>query len=261
MQLRLEHKAVQLISSPTGSSACADDDNCDYSFMPGKLSPSRHLRIGRSKAGLGLFTRVPIRKGQFIIRYTGRRIRTETADALEYRYLFEVNTRWTIDGATRRNTARYINHSCRPNAEVYLRGACHQDQGNQEHQGGRGNHLSLWAQLFRSFHQARRLQMPCLRAQEGEAKSRETGPSAQGACGETEDRSRNRDSYSLRGDICQHSATRHRTNDVERHADHQTAGRRLSDHSGAVRGRACLRSRSPQPCQTRAALVLTALTC
>ncbi len=88
--------------------------------MPGKLSPSRHLRIGRSKAGLGLFTRVPIRKGQFIIRYTGRRICTETADELDTRYLFEVNTRWTIDGATRRNTARYINHSCRPNAEVYF---------------------------------------------------------------------------------------------------------------------------------------------
>jgi uncharacterized protein len=89
-------------------------------FMPAKLSPSRHLRIGRSKAGLGLFARVPIRKGQFIVRYSGRKICTETADDLDTRYLFEVNTRWTIDGATRRNTARYINHSCRPNAEVYF---------------------------------------------------------------------------------------------------------------------------------------------
>jgi SET domain-containing protein len=88
--------------------------------MPAKLSPSRHLRIGRSRAGLGLFTRVPIRKGQFIVRYSGRKIRTETADDLDTRYLFEINTRWTIDGATRRNTARYINHSCRPNAEVYF---------------------------------------------------------------------------------------------------------------------------------------------
>jgi uncharacterized protein len=88
--------------------------------MPAKLSPSRHLRIGRARAGLGLFARVPIRKGQFIVRYSGRKIRTETADDLDTRYLFEVNTRWTIDGATRRNTARYINHSCRPNAEVYF---------------------------------------------------------------------------------------------------------------------------------------------
>ena len=88
--------------------------------MPAKLSPSRHLRIARSRAGLGLFTRVPISKGQFIVRYGGRKIRTETADDLDTRYLFEINTRWTIDGATRSNTARYINHSCRPNAEVYF---------------------------------------------------------------------------------------------------------------------------------------------
>jgi SET domain-containing protein len=88
--------------------------------MPARLSPSRHLRIGRSKAGLGLFARVPIKKGRFIIRYIGRKIRTETADQLDTRYLFEINTRWTIDGSSRRNRARYINHSCRPNAEVYF---------------------------------------------------------------------------------------------------------------------------------------------
>ncbi len=88
--------------------------------MPARLSPSRHLRIGRAKTGLGLFTRVPVKKGQFIVRYSGRRIRTETADDLDTRYLFEINSRWTIDGSSRRNRARYINHSCRPNAEVYF---------------------------------------------------------------------------------------------------------------------------------------------
>ena len=88
--------------------------------MPARLIPSRHLRIGRSKAGLGLFARVPIKKGQFIIRYIGRKIRTETTEDLDTRYLFEVNERWTIDGSNRRNRARYINHSCRPNAEVYF---------------------------------------------------------------------------------------------------------------------------------------------
>lgn len=88
--------------------------------MPARLSPSRHLRVGRSRAGLGLFARVAIKKGQFIARYNGRKIRTDTADDLDTRYLFEVNTRWTIDGSNRRNLARYINHSCRPNAEVYF---------------------------------------------------------------------------------------------------------------------------------------------
>jgi uncharacterized protein len=88
--------------------------------MPAKLLPSRHLRVGRAKAGLGLFANVAIKKGQFIVRYTGRKMRTEAADELDTRYLFEVNTRWTIDGSSRKNRARYINHSCRPNAEVYF---------------------------------------------------------------------------------------------------------------------------------------------
>src|SRR6516162_2325541 len=76
-----------------------------HNFMLAKLSPSRHLRIGRSKAGLGLFARVAIKKGQFIVRYSGRKIRTEVADELDTRHLFEVKTRWTIDGSNRRNRA------------------------------------------------------------------------------------------------------------------------------------------------------------
>jgi SET domain-containing protein len=88
--------------------------------MPARLIPSRHLRIGRSRAGLGLFATVPIKKGQFIVRYSGRKIPTDSADDLDTRYLFEINTRWTIDGSGRRSRARYINHSCRPNAEAYF---------------------------------------------------------------------------------------------------------------------------------------------
>jgi hypothetical protein len=108
--LQQNPRLLQNISGPT------------HRQMPAKLSPSRHLRIGRSRTGLGVFARVPIRKGQFIVRYSGRKISTEMADDLDTRYLFEINARWTIDGATRRNTARYINHSCRPNAEVYFVG-------------------------------------------------------------------------------------------------------------------------------------------
>jgi hypothetical protein len=82
---------------------------------------SRHLfRIGRAACGLGLFATKPIKKRQFIARYWGRRIPTETADERNNRYMFEVSSRWTIDGSTRRNLARYINHSCRPNAEPFI---------------------------------------------------------------------------------------------------------------------------------------------
>jgi hypothetical protein len=80
----------------------------------------RQLRVGRSLAGLGLFARQPIKKGRYIVRYSGRKLANDKADELDNKYLFEINNRWTIDGASRRNLARYINHSCRPNAEVYF---------------------------------------------------------------------------------------------------------------------------------------------
>ena len=54
------------------------------------------------------------------MRYSGRKIRTETTDDLDNRYMFEINTRWTIEGSSRRNMARYINHACRPNAGSYF---------------------------------------------------------------------------------------------------------------------------------------------
>jgi len=90
--------------------------------MPAKIIPSRHLYVGRSRTGLGLFTRVPIKKGQYIVRYSGRKLDNEAADKIDNRYMFELNARWTIDGSSRRNVARYINHSCRPNSEVYFVG-------------------------------------------------------------------------------------------------------------------------------------------
>jgi SET domain-containing protein len=81
------------------------------------ISSRRPFRLGRSRTGFGLFATKPIKKGTFIIRYWGPRISNAKADALDNRYLFEIGKRWTIDGSPRRNIARYINHSCRPNAE------------------------------------------------------------------------------------------------------------------------------------------------
>src|SRR5499433_3203953 len=85
-------------------------------------SSSRRLfRVGRSKTGLGLFATKLIRRGTFIVRYTGRKLRNAVADQLDTKYLFEINSRWTIDGSSRSNIARYINHSCRPNAETDIK--------------------------------------------------------------------------------------------------------------------------------------------
>jgi uncharacterized protein len=84
--------------------------------MPSK----RPFRVGRSRTGLGLFATEPIEKGRLIAEYRGRMLTTEQAEKCEAKnakYLYEVNSRWTIDGKNRRNLARYANHSCRPNAE------------------------------------------------------------------------------------------------------------------------------------------------
>lgn len=71
--------------------------------------------VQRSLAGLGLFTTSPIKKGDFIIEYHGKRLTPEKAYAKGGKYLFEINGSVVIDGSPRSNTARYINHSCRPN--------------------------------------------------------------------------------------------------------------------------------------------------
>jgi len=81
-------------------------------------SSRRPFRVGRSKAGLGLFATKLIRRGTFIVRYTGRMLPNRIADDLDTKYLFEINNRWTLDGSSRSNVARYINHSCKPNAET-----------------------------------------------------------------------------------------------------------------------------------------------
>ena len=81
---------------------------------------SRSFRVGRSLTGLGLFATKPIKRRATIATYRGRRMTPEEADRLEARgsrYMFQVNKRVTIDGSPRWNVARYINHSCRPNAE------------------------------------------------------------------------------------------------------------------------------------------------
>jgi SET domain-containing protein len=86
--------------------------------MP-SISSSKPYRIGRSRTGLGLFATRPIKKGTKIIRYFGPMLdcNKKKDDAVENKYLFQINNRWTIDGSVRKNIARYINHACKPNAE------------------------------------------------------------------------------------------------------------------------------------------------
>ncbi len=89
--------------------------------MVQKPSQSPYLRVKRSRAGLGLFAITPIKKGTTLIEYIGERIPTSEGDLRENRYMFNINTKWDIDGSPRHNTARYANHSCRPNCEALNR--------------------------------------------------------------------------------------------------------------------------------------------
>ena len=86
---------------------------------------ARIVRVGRAATGLGLFAAKPIAKNGYIATYRGRRIPTAEAHRREQtsgaKYMFEISARWTIDGSSRRNLGRYINHACRPNAEAVLR--------------------------------------------------------------------------------------------------------------------------------------------
>lgn len=73
--------------------------------------------VKRSSAGLGLFASTPIKRGTYIIEYTGRVLKGKEMDPVNNKYLFETSAVRMIDGSARSNTARYINHSCKPNCE------------------------------------------------------------------------------------------------------------------------------------------------
>ena len=81
----------------------------------------------RKKSGinnLGLFAKSDIKKGEKVIEYKGRKFthkQVEEDDRFDNSkaiYLFTLNERYVLDGDTKTNTAKYINHSCDPNCEV-----------------------------------------------------------------------------------------------------------------------------------------------
>lgn len=78
------------------------------------------VKVKRSSAGLGLFAEEDIPRGQLIVEYTGERISSDEADRRGGLYLFTVNKDLVVDGKERKNISRYINHSCRPNAEAEI---------------------------------------------------------------------------------------------------------------------------------------------
>lgn len=91
-------------------------------------------KVRRSKVhGNGVFAAQDIPKGTKVIEYVGRKVTKKQAEDIaeaQYKrgeskktseghvYLFELNSRYDIDGNVSWNPARFINHSCDPNCET-----------------------------------------------------------------------------------------------------------------------------------------------
>jgi len=75
--------------------------------------------------GTGVFAARDIAAEEEIIEYAGRRLTYAEAEALYpgddgHTFLYELNDTYMIDAGVGGNDARWINHSCDPNCEVYL---------------------------------------------------------------------------------------------------------------------------------------------
>ena len=85
-----------------------------------KLYKIKKSKIDRN----GLYANCDIKKGTKIIEYKGKIISIKNSeknpkfDNSKAIYLFNINKRYDLDGDFKFNTARLINHSCKPNCEV-----------------------------------------------------------------------------------------------------------------------------------------------
>lgn len=87
-----------------------------------------------SMHGRGIFAKHDISKNEKIIQYIGEKITKKEGDIRSNRriqrylkskttgsvYIFELNSKYDIDGTPNYNKAKYINHSCNPNCEVKI---------------------------------------------------------------------------------------------------------------------------------------------
>lgn len=77
--------------------------------------------------GNGVFAIAPIKKGERIIEYKGKRRIHEEVDEDDsgdvdsgHTFLFTLNDDYVIDANYKGNKARWINHSCAPNCEAVI---------------------------------------------------------------------------------------------------------------------------------------------
>ncbi len=87
----------------------------------------KYERRTSSIHGNGVFATKKIKKGEAIIEYKGKLITHAEADALHHgdidtghTFLFTLNEHWIINANKKGNAARWINHSCTPNAIAFV---------------------------------------------------------------------------------------------------------------------------------------------
>jgi SET domain-containing protein len=76
-----------------------------------------NARVKRGAHGLGLFASGPVKKGAVVAEYWGPIVTEAELKRSRGKYFFELDSRMAIDGKSRKNMARYVNHSCTPNCE------------------------------------------------------------------------------------------------------------------------------------------------
>jgi SET domain-containing protein len=98
---------------------------------PTLRAPTRNLPFDLRRSpiqGTGAFATRRIRKGQRVVEYMGERISDEEADRRydeskmrrHHTFLFTVDRKTVVDGASNGNEAIFINHSCAPNCESVI---------------------------------------------------------------------------------------------------------------------------------------------
>ncbi|MEG3617551.1 SET domain-containing protein [Magnetovibrio sp. PR-2] len=84
------------------------------------MKNAKHLKVFDAKTGQGLKALKSFTAGEELIEYLGPRIHSDEANENPNPYLFGLNEDYCIDGSSLSNLARYINHSCTPNAQAVL---------------------------------------------------------------------------------------------------------------------------------------------
>lgn len=94
--------------------------------VPVVKDPPRRTFVRRSPIhGRGVFALVDIPKGERVIEYKARKITWAQADRWyadddskpSHTFLFTLDDKYVLDGNKDANSARWINHSCKPNCE------------------------------------------------------------------------------------------------------------------------------------------------